>query len=761
MKKRVLSIVLCAVMILTMLPVFSVESAAFSPRLSAPSKSGYYASYSRNNCVAYARCRANEILGRTVNWASGNGGIGFWNTSGFAHGNTPKVGAIACWDKHVAIVESVNGSNIVLSEAHYSYQPTSSSYKNVVINGGGGSAGTWFDNYYGTVNANGRPSECSGPSYTWYGYVYLIDDISGNPPTGAWIKSNKTNNILVNEQVTFDFGANDATKYVIGIYKDSKEFAIIDNGSNKQYITSFSEPGNYHIHVACYNQFGHTDSNYIYFTVNEKMFKVSYMSNGGSGAPSSQTKIKGTDLILSSTKPTREGYTFLGWSTSANASKAQYLPGGTYTKDADITLYAVWIKNSNARIGLKIPNNVSVGQQIQIPVVLSGEAIGGISFTLKYDETKLKYIACTDSAFMYYEVNNKASGKITIAAVDPGSVQIGTVFVLTFETIFPSFATELSLSVNDAVSDDSKGISIPDSSWILKINSGHSVTYDSNGGSGAPSSQTKINGTDLVLSSIKPTREGYTFLGWATSASASTAQYSAGGTYTKDEDVTLYAVWEKNPPTVLSISIASLPSKTVYTVGEIFVTYGLSIKVNMSDGTSKIVTSGYTFYAPYMSTAGTKTVTISYGGKTTSFEIKIIEEKISMYRLYNPNSGEHFYTADENEKNNLVSVGWKYEGIGWTAPKTSDKPVYRLYNQNGGEHHYTLDASERDFLVSVGWKYEGIGWYSDEAEGVPIYRQYNPNAFANNHNYTANKSENDWLVSLGWKAEGIGWYGVA
>ena len=134
---------------------------------------------------------------------------------------------------------------------------------------------------------------------------------------------------------------------------------------------------------------------------------------------------------------------------------------------------------------------------------------------------------------------------------------------------------------------------------------------------------------------------------------------------------------------------------------------------------------------------------------------------VSMHRLYNPNSGEHFYTADVNEKNNLVSVGWKYEGIGWNAPETSDKPVYRLYNQNGGEHHYTLDASERDFLVSLGWKFEDIGWYSADTDGIPLYRQYNPNAFANNHNYTADKFENDWLVGLGRKAEGIGWYGVA
>lgn len=131
----------------------------------------------------------------------------------------------------------------------------------------------------------------------------------------------------------------------------------------------------------------------------------------------------------------------------------------------------------------------------------------------------------------------------------------------------------------------------------------------------------------------------------------------------------------------------------------------------------------------------------------------------AMYRLYNPNSGEHFYTADVNERNNLVDVGWTYEGVGWTAPSTSNTPVYRLYNANAGDHHYTIDASERDNLVKVGWKYEGIGWYSDDAKGVPLYRQYNPNAKAGSHNYTTSIDENNYLKSIGWKAEGVGWYG--
>ena len=70
-----------------------------------------------------------------------------------------------------------------------------------------------------------------------------------------------------------------------------------------------------------------------------------------------------------------------------------------------------------------------------------------------------------------------------------------------------------------------------------------------------------------------------------------------------------------------------------------------------------------------------------------------------------------------------------------------------------------MSVNERDQLVSVGWNYEGVGWYSDDAKGVPLYRQYNPNAITGSHNYTISKNENDFLVSVGWRAEGIGWYG--
>ena len=133
--------------------------------------------------------------------------------------------------------------------------------------------------------------------------------------------------------------------------------------------------------------------------------------------------------------------------------------------------------------------------------------------------------------------------------------------------------------------------------------------------------------------------------------------------------------------------------------------------------------------------------------------------KVNMFRMYNPNSGEHFYTGNVQERNTLINVGWKYEGVGFKAQTKSNTPMYRLYNPNAGDHHYTASTAERDSLVKAGWKEEGIGWYADDAHGVAMYRLYNPNATgAGSHHYTSSSAERDLLTTVGWKNEGIGFY---
>ena len=132
----------------------------------------------------------------------------------------------------------------------------------------------------------------------------------------------------------------------------------------------------------------------------------------------------------------------------------------------------------------------------------------------------------------------------------------------------------------------------------------------------------------------------------------------------------------------------------------------------------------------------------------------------TMFRLYNPWSGEHFYTSNLDEVDSCVCAGWNYEGVAWYAPKSSKSPVYRLYNPYTGDHHYTMVAAERASLIALGWSDEGTGWFSDDAKGTALYRQYNPYAQTGSHNYTTSIAENNSLVSAGWNAEGVGWWGV-
>ena len=94
----------------------------------------------------------------------------------------------------------------------------------------------------------------------------------------------------------------------------------------------------------------------------------------------------------------------------------------------------------------------------------------------------------------------------------------------------------------------------------------------------------------------------------------------------------------------------------------------------------------------------------------------------SVYRLYNSfvPGGDHHYTLSASERDALVSVGWTTEGTGWMSasddegnPLDGAVPLYRQYNPYAttGTHNYTADKQENDALVSVGWVPEGIAWY--------------------------------------------------
>nr|WP_255658354.1 hypothetical protein [Allobaculum fili] len=133
----------------------------------------------------------------------------------------------------------------------------------------------------------------------------------------------------------------------------------------------------------------------------------------------------------------------------------------------------------------------------------------------------------------------------------------------------------------------------------------------------------------------------------------------------------------------------------------------------------------------------------------------------NIYRIYNPNNGEHPFTADKREYDVLGSIGWNKEGIAWIAPVEGTEMV-RLYNSNSGEHHYTANKKEIEALEKLGWKNEGVKFMSakaDDEHSVVIHRLYNPSAGlsaktqAGAHHYTSTDKERDYLIQAGWNWE--------
>ena len=82
-----------------------------------------------------------------------------------------------------------------------------------------------------------------------------------------------------------------------------------------------------------------------YPIVKLKTYTIKYNANGGSGVPSNQVKEHNKNITLSTSKPTRTGYTFVNWNTSSAGNGTSYSAGATYSGNSDITMYAQWRRN--------------------------------------------------------------------------------------------------------------------------------------------------------------------------------------------------------------------------------------------------------------------------------------------------------------------------------------------------------------------------------------------------------------------------------
>ena len=115
------------------------------------------------------------------------------------------------------------------------------------------------------------------------------------------------------------------------------------------------------------------------------------------------------------------------------------------------------------------------------------------------------------------------------------------------------------------------------------------ISYNANGGSGAPSSQTKPKGFTITLESTIPTYEGYTFVGW--NNIYENTVYNAGSSFNLDLNVTLYAMWEKNCEHCNHTGTVTISSSCAFC-------WGSGKKCNSCGSTSvkQVVSQGYSYY---------------------------------------------------------------------------------------------------------------------------------------------------------------------
>jgi uncharacterized repeat protein (TIGR02543 family) len=251
-----------------------------------------------------------------------------------------------------------------------------------------------------------------------------------------------------------------------------------------------------------------TDTLYAQWQINT--VTLAYDPQGGTGEPADQTGDAGSDVTVSSTVPTRDGYTFEGWNTQADGNGTSYSGGDSYTlpNSGTDTLYAQWQINT---VTLEYDPQGGIGE----PADQTDDA--GSNVTVSTTEP-------TRDGYTFEGWNTQADGNGT------------------------------NYSGGDPYTLPSSGVDTLYAQWTTVVTAPETVTltYDAQGGTGAPDDQTGDAASDVTVSSTVPTRDGYTFTGWNTQADGNGTSYSGGDTYTLPNSGTdtLYAQWQINTVTL-------------------------------------------------------------------------------------------------------------------------------------------------------------------------------------------------------------------
>jgi len=303
----------------------------------------------------------------------------------------------------------------------------------------------------------------------------------------------------------------------------------------------------------------------LYAVWKQTTYTITYNANGGTGAPGVQTVVPG-DVTISGTKPTRTGFTFRGWSLDESAASMQFKAGGKITISDKVTLYAVWEQitytityDANGGTGAPdgqtvTPGNAFLGSSIPTrpDFIFLGWAASKTATAAQFgagaevqvsSNVKMYAVWALKTYTVTYDANGGA-GAPPQQTVNVGSAALSAAIPTRSNFSFVGWSTSQSATKADykagssiTVSGNMKLYAV----WTQK--SVITITYNANGGAGAPAAQTTFDGGLLKISEAKPTRSGQAFAGWNEDQEGKGRQYKWGEEYIFTKNTTLYAVW--------------------------------------------------------------------------------------------------------------------------------------------------------------------------------------------------------------------------
>lgn len=359
--------------------------ANFSPRTSSPNGNKYW--YSNLNvfysagfvgeCTWYAWGRAYEILGSRPNLPTNGAGRWFSSCNSYPKSTNyyaAKVGAIACYSGHVAVVEAVgsNGAPSAISEGGYR---SSSTYGQIVqpINGRGdryfhygkdytgkfqgyiyilnnadsgtGAGSNTHTHSWSYYNESAHPHrqyrQCSCGAKEYTGATQHVGSCSSCYPLG-YVNLTRSFDRIKKNVTFYRNNVSNGNSFTLTLYKDGRYYNDYSMNSTQYYLSNLPS-GTYTATLYVRNTSTGQSKNVqcSSFTIVDS-YTVQYNANGGTNAPASQTKIKDEAMRITSSIPKKVGHIFKGWASSRTATEPQYQVGGTYTRNTPITMYAVW-----------------------------------------------------------------------------------------------------------------------------------------------------------------------------------------------------------------------------------------------------------------------------------------------------------------------------------------------------------------------------------------------------------------------------------